>query len=245
MSLEALIRLHVGLARKGPGSEASTLRALAACRPHMPTRPAVADLGCGSGASALVLARALAVPIQALDLAPVFLEELAERAAAQGLGDRIRPLAADIAAPPLAPGSLDLLWCEGAAYLLGFARALEAWRPLLRPGGLLALTDAVWRVEDPPEEPRGRWDRWYPSMGTLAGGAALARDLGFEVLTTFVLPEADWWAYYDPLWERCVAAREGADAGTRDVIAETALERDLLRRFPGVYGYGFFVLKAP
>lgn len=245
MSLEALIHLHAGLARKGPGSEASTLRALEVCRSHLTLQPAVADFGCGAGASALLLARELQVSIQALDLAPSFLDELEARAAEHGLAHLIRTLEADFAVPPFAPGSLDLLWCEGAAYLLGFAQALEAWRPLLRPGGLLALTDAVWLVEEPPEAPRRPWGQWYPSMGTVASQTALARRLGFEVLATFVLPEADWWAYYEPLWERCVAAREGADAGTRGVIAETALERDLLRRFPGVYGYGFFVLKAP
>ena len=54
-AFQPLLRLFKGMTRKGPGSEASTLRALGLC--PLPEHPAVADLGCGSGASALVLAR--------------------------------------------------------------------------------------------------------------------------------------------------------------------------------------------
>lgn len=42
---EALIRLFRGLERKGPGTDAATLRALQACK--LPPSPTVLDLGCG------------------------------------------------------------------------------------------------------------------------------------------------------------------------------------------------------
>ena len=40
-------------------------------------------------------------------------------------------------------GSFDLIWSEGAIYNVGFRRGLELWRPLLRPRGCHAVTDAV------------------------------------------------------------------------------------------------------
>jgi hypothetical protein len=41
----------------------------------------------------------------------------------------------------LPPGSVDLLWSEGAIYLLGFEDGLRRFRPCLAPGGLAAVTE--------------------------------------------------------------------------------------------------------
>lgn len=244
MSLEALIRLHKGLARLGPGDEGATLRALARCRPFLPERPAVADLGCGTGASALVLARELEGSLLAVDASGVFLEELRQRAERAGLGHRVRTREADFAELGLEPSSFDLLWSEGAIYLLGFEAGLVAWRPLLRPGGCLVVSEATWLTADPPAEIRERWEQWYPAMGTVDSNGAVARAAGFEVLEAFPLPASAWWAYYDPLWANCLAERAGApDAGMRDVIAETELELSMFRRFGRTYGYVFYVLR--
>ena len=47
------------------------------------------------------------------------------------------------------PASFDLIWCEGAAYIMGVEAALRAWRPLLKPGGRLALSEAAWLRPEP------------------------------------------------------------------------------------------------
>jgi len=39
-----------------------------------------------------------------------------------------------------------------AGYNIEIGGALRICHNLLRPGGRLAFTNAVWRVEDPPEE---------------------------------------------------------------------------------------------
>jgi SAM-dependent methyltransferase len=170
-----LLRLFKGMARKGPGSEASTLRALALC--PIPEQPAVADFGSGSGASTLVLAQALRVPILALDADGTALDDLWEAAQARGLLPLIRPRTGDLAHPGLAPESLDLLWSEGAIAHVGWAEGLRLWKDLLRPGGVMAITDATWLVEVPPAEARRAWDEWYPTMGLEAGNLQIAHDL--------------------------------------------------------------------
>jgi cyclopropane fatty-acyl-phospholipid synthase-like methyltransferase len=136
--IDALIELHRGLPREGPGDTAFA-RQLLRSLPPLPARPRIADLGCGSGAGALLLAAHFGVPVRAVDTAAVLLDELRERAAARGLAHLITPMLADMGALDWPPASLDLLWSEGAAYSLGFEQALTRWRPLLAAGGVAVV----------------------------------------------------------------------------------------------------------
>jgi len=196
-----LLRLFKGMTRKGPGSEASTLRALSLC--PLPASPVVADLGCGSGASTLVLARMLQVPILALDADGTALDDLWALAQAQGLLPLVEPRTGDLASPCIPPGSLDLIWTEGAITHIGWAEGLRIWRELLRAGGVMAITDATWFEDNPPGEAQRAWAEWYPTMGTEAANARIARDLGMKVLGHFRLPSQDWWNYFDQVEVRC------------------------------------------
>lgn len=236
-----LLRLFQGAPRRGPGSDASTRRALALC--PLPARPAVADLGCGSGASTLVLARSLQVPILALDADGTSLDHLWEAAQSQGLLSLIQPRTGDMAAPGLAPESLDLLWSEGAIGIIGWATGLREWKPFLRSGGVLAVTDATWFGADPPAEAQLAWAQWYPGMGTEASNLQVARELGWEVLTHFRLPRQDWWDYFDQVAVQC--QRHQGDASLAETIAAMQEETDLYRRVGHSYGYVFYILRKP
>ncbi|MEW6337765.1 MAG: class I SAM-dependent methyltransferase [Acidobacteriota bacterium] len=241
--IEALVALHAGLERKGPGTEEITLEALARCRP-LPSRPVVLDLGCGSGAAALALAQELRAPVTAIDLALPFLRELHQRVAREGLRSLVRPVLADFGAPPVRAGSVDLIWSEGAIYNLGWENGLRRWAPLLRPGGWLAVTEATWLVADPPEDVRQAWDGWYPGMGTVDSNLGAARGLGLTVVDARPLPAEAWWAYYRPVIERCAAFERDADETMRAVIAETRREIALFERNGDAYGYVFYLLRA-
>lgn len=241
LPFEPLLRLFQGAPRRGPGSEASTLKALAACR--CPPQPSVADLGCGSGASTLILARHLRVPILAVDADGRALDDLWEAARTEGLLPWIRPCPGDMAAPGLPPGSLDLLWSEGAVAHLGWERGLRLWGDLLRPGGVMAFTDATWFEEDPPEEARRNWEVWYPTMATEASNLAAARALGLEVVDHFRLPRQDWWDYFQQVERQCEGHQN--EEGLVEVIAAMREETDLYRRTGHSYGYTFYILRRP
>jgi SAM-dependent methyltransferase len=236
-----LLRFFKGMSRKGPGSEASTLRALSLC--PLPARPSVADLGCGSGASTLVLARALQVPILALDADGTALDDLWEAAKSQGLLHLVMPRTGDMAAPDIAAESLDLLWSEGAIAHIGWPSGLQNWKGLVRSGGVMAITDATWFEEDPPLEARRAWKQWYPGMGTEAANVQVARELGLEVVSHFRLPRKDWWDYFEQVAMKCRQHRGEEDA--RQTIAAMQREIELYRRAGESYGYVFYVLKKP
>ena len=63
-----------------------------------------------------------------------------------------------------APETFDLIWAEGSAYIMGFSSAVAAWRPLLKRGGCLAVTELVWLTEDKPIEAEEFFGREYPAM---------------------------------------------------------------------------------
>src|SRR5262249_11799155 len=48
--------------------------------------------------------------------------------------------------------SFDLIWSEGAIYVMGFAEGLRAWKRLLKPHGAIAVTELSWLGPDIPEE---------------------------------------------------------------------------------------------
>jgi len=76
-----MVDLHRDGMRQGPGSDEETLHALELTRLDGAAALQVADIGCGTGASTLVLARNLpSARIMAVDLFPEFLDILAERA---------------------------------------------------------------------------------------------------------------------------------------------------------------------
>lgn len=240
-NLADLIELHRGLPRQGPG-DADFSRRLLQTLPKLPQRPRIADLGCGSGAGALLLAGFYGAEVLAVDTAAVFLEELAGHARQRGLESLIRPLQADMGALAWPPGSLDLIWSEGAAYVLGFETALARWRPLLADAGVAVVSEMNWFTDAPPAEPREFWSVAYPTMAGEAENRRRAQRAGFAVLATERLPDEAWWKnYYGPLREK-IGQLPAAFRG-RAAVAEAEREMRLFEQFSGHYGYTFYVLQ--
>ena len=122
-----LCALFEGLDRLAPGSDAATKRALGLID-GLPSRPAVADIGCGAGAASLILAEATGGTVAAVDIHPPFLQHLTARAAARGLGGQVHAVAADMARPPFPDRAFDLIWSERPALRL---RHDARWRNAL------------------------------------------------------------------------------------------------------------------
>ncbi|MGH3439179.1 MAG: class I SAM-dependent methyltransferase, partial [Sciscionella sp.] len=170
-----------------------------------------------------------------------FLARLRERVTAAGIGERIRILAADMRDLPLPDGCADLVWAEGSAYLMGFDQALASWRRLLRPHGVLVLTEADWTTPHPATGAREFWEQAYPGMRSTAANVAAAQDAGWTVAATYLLPDSDWAGYYDPLAARLAAlSAEGVDP---EVLSEIGDEIQLRRDHGGDYGYTGYVLR--
>ncbi len=241
------LEFHHGVLRKGPGTDAATAEAFRRVQPLLPPAPSILDVGCGGGAQTLALAALTPGTILAVDRYPPFVDELRERAAARGVSDRVTARVGDMKDLGLPPASFDLVWCEGALFVLGFEQGLRTLRPLLRDPGVLVATESVWLrpVQEVPADVRAFWAEGYPAITDVEGNLALARRAGFAPLGHFTLPAEGWAAYVDPLERRVeevLAAHPGdpdAQEAARRERREFAMFREHLRWF----GYEFFLLR--
>lgn len=245
--LELITDLYKGLARLGPGSEAATRQALAlaeAAGLPSTTPLQIADLGCGTGAATWVLAQALAGTITAIDQLPAFLNALEARRPEAPLLASVETCAADFSQLPFPQESLDLIWSEGAIYNLGFAAGLAAWRPFLKPGGFLAVSELTWLTAQRAAPLEAFWNKAYPEVATTSAKLAILEQKGFRPLGYFPLPPACWLeGFYEPLEASLPAflARQGSSPEAKALAQEVREEAALYRRYGGQVGYGFYV----
>ena len=237
--------LFSGLPRQGPGSAASTRRALGLV-PGVGRETRVLDVGCGTGAQTLVLAESSPARIVAVDNHPPFVDELNRTARERGLADRLEARVADMRRLDFADGSFDLIWCEGAIYNVGVEAGLRDWRRLLRPGGHIALTEACWRKPEPPAACAAFWEQEYPAIRDTTALLEAIDACGYHTVGHFALPASAWWDdYYRPLQENVTAFRERhRDAPDAQELADQCQkEIDVWHAYSEFYGYEFLVLR--
>jgi len=245
---EVFFEVYEPLPRQGPGSHACAEKALDLCR-DLPQKPAVLDLGCGAGGQTLHLAELLpGALITAIDSHAPSIERLKATVAERGIAERVRPLVGDMTHPGRPPDCLDLIWSEGALYNIGIENALRICHGLLRPGGYLAFTDAVWRKENPPAEVKASFDLDYPTMGRIPDVLAAIGETGFSLVNHFTLPDEAWWDdFYTPMERRIeeLRGKYAGDAEALGVLDQLAQEPELHRRHSDTYAYEFFVARRP
>lgn len=242
---DIFLDVQSGLPRQGPGSDKSTLKALSFCT-ELPVKPSVLDIGCGPGMQTIALVKALNNTVLALDVLEEYLNELKEHAVKEGILELIDIREGDMNTLPFGPGSFDLIWSEGAAYCMGFGNALQSWKPYLKPGGYLALSELVWLRSDPPSEVYEFFGEEYPLMTDIANNTDMIESAGYEIKAHFTLPDTDWWDhYYTPLEHKLPALYEkyADDKQALQIVDMTAREIDMRKRFNEFYGYEFFVAR--
>ncbi len=237
--------LYESLPRQGPGNRESAERALKLCG-ALPPAPAILDLGCGVGAQTLYLSELTAGTIIAIDNNAPSVERLKAKIERLGLEHRLTAIEGNMANPGLPAQSFDLVWSEGALYNIGIENALRVCRELLRPGGHLVFTDAVWRCEDPPPEIKLSFEADYPGMGRVQDILLAIENCGYEIRGHFTLPDDAWWTdFYTPMEQRIGEMRilNSGDAEALSILEQLAREPELHRLYSHCYAYEYFVAR--
>ena len=107
--LSLLVDLHRDGKRQGPGGDDETRLAITLSGLSGRKGLKIADIGCGTGASTLVLAKALDASVTAVDFLPDFLHDLYTVAARKNLDERIETLTASMDALPFEEQSFDAI----------------------------------------------------------------------------------------------------------------------------------------
>lgn len=237
--------IYEAMPRQGPGTRESTLRALAML-PRLTSAQRILDVGCGTGAQTIDLAQATDAKIVAVDIHPPFVARLAGRVAELGLGGRVSAEVADMKELPFADGAFDVVWSEGAIFVIGFADGLRAWRRLLLPSGYLVVSDLCWLVDDPAADLCAFFDSEGADVGEVEERRSAVAAAGYRLVGDFVLPQIGWSQnYYLPLGESVARFREvhEGDAEALEVAAGCEHEIDMFRKHAGAFGYVFFVMQ--
>jgi ubiquinone/menaquinone biosynthesis C-methylase UbiE len=238
--------IHSGLPREGPGDAQSTRKAFSAL-PPLPAEPFILDVACGPGMQSIELAKLCKGDIVAVDLHQEFLDELDRRAADAQVSERVTTVNASMMELPFDEDSFDLIWCEGGIYIIGFEKGLTEWKPLLKAGGCVAVTNVTYLKNDIPDELRRFWEPAYPEIATVDKFLEKVERAGYKILNYFVLPEAAWMdEYYTPMETRLkdLRVKYVNNSEALGIIEESQREIDLYRNFSDCYGYVFYVMKS-
>ncbi|MED4755614.1 class I SAM-dependent methyltransferase [Brevibacillus choshinensis] len=209
--------IHKDIPREGPGNNESTRRAFYMLT-DLPVHPHVLDVGCGPG-------------MQTKELA--------------NLTDGTITVQGDMFDLPFEEQSMDLIWSEGAIYIIGFERGLREWRKLLKPRGYLVVSELTWLTEERPSEIEAFWMENYRGIKSAVANEGIAEHAGYQLINQFTLPEAGWWEYYRPLEQRVAMLREQfpSQVNMLDALDETQREIELYKKYSAYYGYTFYILQ--
>ena len=242
--ISALIELHRGLKRQGPGDSSFSIEILKQL-PVLPPKPRIADIGCGAGIGALMLAKQFHAKVKAVDFSQMFLDQMMSQAKQAGLEDLIEPIQCDMGSLDWQAETIDLLWSEGAAYSIGFETALKAWRPLMAQNGIAVISELNYFTNDIKNVIVDYMQNLYPGIKTESENVALITASGFECLGLHRLPSEAWWDYYyNPLRENIKSFKHTTDKVMQLVIEETEQEMDFFKTYHNDYGYTFYIMRA-
>jgi len=236
--------IFADLPREGPGDNEFTRKAYFMLK-DIPQNPDILDIGCGPGMQTIELAKLSGGKILAIDNHQPYLDKLKRRAREEGLSDLIEISNQDMFTMDMGR-KFDVVWSEGAIYIIGLEDGLKQWRGYLHKGGYIVVSHLSWLKANPPDEVIKFWKTEFPQMRTMEKDLESIRNLDYEIAGHFILPESAWWKnYYSPL-ENNIRNLRKKYIGSREKLMEldqTYLEIDLYRKYSEYYGYIFYIMR--
>ena len=240
--MNVFLEIHKDNPQEGPGDSASTRHAFSFLN-ELPPSPHILDIGCGPGRQTLDLSYLNIGTIIAIDNHLPFLDKLCHKVHETGRADRITTLQCDMGNLPFEDESFDVLWSEGAIYNIGFEVGLREWKPLLKKGGYLVVSELTWLQSEAPDKLREFWHEAYPMMQDTNGNLMLIQQAGYRLISHFPISESAWWSYYRPIEKRLLALRKKyyAAPDALAVVEREQQEIDLYRTYADYFAYVFYI----
>lgn len=244
MPKDIFFEIHKDLPREGPGRDEYTRRAFQML-PHL-DRPRILDIGCGPGGPTMELARLSKGHVIGLDIHQPYLDKLKGKIGEGGVSDRMEAIHRSMFEMDFPQGNFDIIWAEGAIWIIGFERGLKDWRRFIKHKGFLVVHEMTWLQPDAPQEILDYWRKTYPGIKTIPETLGVIPRYGYRVIGHFPLPEDAWWEeYYCPLEERIRKLRKKykKDPKALSLIEKEQQEINLYRKYSKWYGSVFFIMQ--
>jgi len=244
---EIFYQIFSELPRQGPGCAESTKRAYE-CLTNLPIAPKILDVGCGSGAQTIELAKLSGGHITALDNYAPFLDTLNKNAQSAKMSDKIETVVGSMDAMSFDSESFDIIWEEGSIFIIGFEKGLRDWKKFLKPSGYLCVSELTWLKQNPPKEISDFLVGEYPALTDVAGNLEMAKKTGYNEIGHFAIPKTAWTEkYYKPLQEQILLFRARSEDKPKSIelLDHLQLEIDMYKKYSDWYGYVFYIFQKP
>ena len=182
--------------------------------------------------------------ITGLDYYETFLDQL-EESCRQRKIENIITCRGSMTELPFKPDTFDLIWSEGAIYIMGFEEGLKEWRRFLKKDGCIAVTELTWLTGNRPDEIRKYWFDNYPDMKDIRENLEIIEKTGYRIQGVYVLPAADWTEnYYNPLLENMQKeVGRPLTEGQMNCLGSEYLEMQMQKDYPSCFSYVFYVMQ--
>lgn len=214
-----------------PGA-ADTVEILAAAA-RLDASARVVEVAFGKGEAACTLASRFGCRVVGVDRSVPFIAYTAAKVRTRGLAGLVSLLHADGRRLPLPDASFNAGYCIGAPSIVGLEECLRELHRVVRPGGVAAVSDVVWRQK--PDAPLGEEWGWVAQQLPQVSAeeyAALIESAGLIVERTLIHPRADWDAYHTPMAAVAAEARaQGDHAFAEQMEQDHALEQRAVDAF--------------
>ena len=188
-------------------------------------KPRILDIGCGSGAPALELARLSQGEVIGIDIDQPALDQFTRKIKEAGLTEQVKAVNCSMFDMDFPDESFDIIWSEGSIYAIGFERGLLEWRQFLKPGGFMVIHDERGNVEEKLEQ---------------------IYNCGYELLGYFILSKETWWTEYFAPLEKLIAesrTRYTDDPKILEELHQAQGELDMFNKNPELNSSVCFVIK--
>lgn len=240
--MDIFYEIYSALSLQAPGSKYSTTKAFQMMG-AIPKQPLILDIGCGSGRQKVDIAKLSNGHIIAIDNFEPFFDAVMKRAKEAKLENNIECVKADMKHLAFENEHFDIIWSEGAIYIMGFEKGLANWKKLLKPGGYLAVTEVAWKTNTPPKAIHDYWMANYPAIQTGDDNLRTIENAGYTLINSFFLPNSDWEDYYQELEKRMELYEDHPEA--KNVITEARQEIQMFREYKDFYGYEYYIMRKP
>jgi ubiquinone/menaquinone biosynthesis C-methylase UbiE len=141
--------------------------------------PHILDVGCGSGAPTIELAKISNGHVIGVDIDETSLNLLKRKIEETGLNNQVSIIKDSILTMNFPEENFDIIWSEGSVFVIGFENSIKRWHRFLKPNGFLVIHD----------ENRDKTKKLE----------SITKN-GYTFFAQFELSEKLWWhEYYTPL----------------------------------------------
>lgn len=227
-----------------PGSEKSTI---AACKMILDANGIknIVDMGCGNGTQTIALSKYFKTSnIVGIDIDQYQLDKLNLKIRENNLIDRVSCINSSMI-HPIVDICADLIWSEGAIYIIGLKNGLNIWKKFLKKEGYLVFSDLSWS-KTPSQEAYDYWKKYCPNIDTINNKIKIIEECGYKLINHFSVDKSDWTEnFYGPLENRLkhISKEFKSNEESQKILKQLSYEIELYNNHSDEYSYEFYITK--